>query len=280
MHSDKSLDQFIQQQLSPENTAGLPLDGTRIIDMATVMAAPFAATLLGDYGAEIVKIENPANPDAIRSWGVIEGKGIHPFWSVFGRNKLPVTLNLKAQKGKDLFIEMVSRADVLIENMRPGVMAKLGFGADELLKVNPGLIIGTVSGYGQTGPYSVRPGFGTLAEGFSGFTYLNAQPDGPPTNAPMALADFLAGIHLAVAILIALRQQKRGHSGGQQIDISLYEPLFSLLGPDFLSHYLTSEIPEPKGNELSYVVPRNNYQTRDGRWVAISTSSWTKAPKR
>ena len=273
MNSDKNLDQFIQQQLALENTEGLPLGGTRIIDMATVMAAPFAATLLGDYGAEIIKIENPANPDAIRFWGVIENKRIHPFWSVFGRNKLPVTLNLKTPAGKSLFIEMVSRADVLIENMRPGVMKKLGFDTEKLLRINPGLIIGTVSGYGQTGPYAARPGFGTLAEGFSGFTYLNAQPGGPPTNAPMALADFIAGIHLAVAILIALRQQKRGRSGGQQIDISLYEPLFSLLGPDFLTHYLTSDIPEPKGNELSYVVPRNNYQTRDGRWVTMSGAS-------
>jgi crotonobetainyl-CoA:carnitine CoA-transferase CaiB-like acyl-CoA transferase len=270
-HED--LDQFIRQQLEPESTARLPLAGTRIIDMATVMAAPYAATLLGDYGAEIIKIENPANPDAIRSWGVIEDKGIHPFWAVFGRNKLPVTLNLKKTAGKDLFIEMIRKADVLIENMRPGVMQQLGLGKDRLLQINPGLIIGTVSGYGQTGPYADRPGFGTLAEGFSGFTYLNAQPDGPPTNAPMALADFIAGIHLAVAILIALRQQSRGHSGGQQIDISLYEPLFSLLGADFLTHCLTHEIPEPKGNELSYVVPRNNYQTRDGRWVTMSGAS-------
>jgi formyl-CoA transferase len=273
MTSKKNLNRFIRHQLAPENAAGLPLAGTRIIDMATVMAAPYAATLLGDYGAEIIKIENPTNPDAIRSWGIIEDKGIHPFWSVIGRNKLPVTLNLKAPAGKRIFAEMVGKADVLIENMRPGVLKKLGFGKDELLDINPGLIIGTVSGYGQTGPYAGRPGFGTLAEGFSGFTYLNAQPDGPPTNAPMALADFIAGIHLAVAVLIALRQQKRGQSGGQQIDMSLYEPLFSLLGPDFLTYCMTNEIPAPKGNELSYVVPRNNYRTRDGRWVTMSGAS-------
>jgi len=233
MTSKKNLNRFIRQQLAPENAAGLPLAGTRIIDMATVMAAPYAATLLGDYGAEIIKIENPANPDAIRSWGIIEDKGIQPFWSVIGRNKLPVTLNLKAPAGKRIFAEMVGKADVLIENMRPGVLKKLGFGKDELLDINPGLIIGTVSGYGQTGPYAGRPGFGTLAEGFSGFTYLNAQPDGPPTNAPMALADFIAGIHLAVAVLIALRQQKRGQSGGQQIDMSSTNRCFRCWGRIF-----------------------------------------------
>jgi len=273
MEHRPNLDQFVRQQLAPKSCAGLPLSGVRIIDMATVMAAPYAATLLGDYGAEVIKIENPANPDAIRSWGVVEEKGVHPFWAVLGRNKFPVTLNLKQPAGKQLFIELVQKADVLIENMRPGVMEKLGFGINDLLQANPGLIIGTVSGYGQTGPYAGRPGFGTLAEGFSGFTYLNAQPDGPPTNAPLALADFIAGVHLAVAVLIALRGQKRGVSGGQQIDISLYEPLFSLLGADFLTHCLTGEIPEPKGNELSYVVPRNNYRTRDGRWVTMSGAS-------
>ena len=140
-------------------------------------------------------------------------------------------MNLKQPAtAKELFIELIRKADVLIENMRPGVMEKLGIGTDELLRINPGLIIGTVSGYGQSGPYAGRPGFGTLAEGFSGFTYLNAQPDGPPTNAPLALADFITGVHLAVAVLIALRDQKRGESGGQQIDISLYEPLFSFIG--------------------------------------------------
>ena len=273
MEKRNDLDLFIKQQLAPDSFDGLPLAGTRIIDMATVMAAPYAATLLGDYGAEVIKIENPANPDAIRTWGVVEEKGIHPFWAVFGRNKFPVTLNLKTPAAKDLFIELIQTADVLIENMRPGVMKKLGIGTDELLQINPGLIIGTVSGYGQSGPYAGRPGFGTLAEGFSGFTYLNAQPDGPPTNAPLALADFITGVHLAVAVLIALRKQKRGESGGQQIDISLYEPLFSLLGADFLTHCLTAEIPQPKGNELSYVVPRNNYRTRDGRWVTLSGAS-------
>ena len=148
--------------------------------MATVMAAPYAATLLGDYGAEVIKVENPSAPDAIRGWGVVEDKGIQPFWAVVGRNKFPITLNLKVAEGRRILVDLIRQADVLIENMRPGALEKLGIGKDDLLRENPGLIIGTVSGYGQSGPYAGRPGFGTLAEGFSGFTYLNAQPGGPP----------------------------------------------------------------------------------------------------
>jgi crotonobetainyl-CoA:carnitine CoA-transferase CaiB-like acyl-CoA transferase len=273
MSPSKDLNSFIRQQRAKEKFRGLPLEGIRVIDMATVMAAPYTATLMGDYGAEVIKVENPGNPDAIRGWGVIEEKGIHPFWSVVGRNKLPITLNLKMDEGKQIFIDLIHRADVLVENMRPGAMEALGIGKDDLLKENPGLVIATVSGYGQTGPYADRPGFGTLAEGLSGFTFLNAQPEGPPTNAPLALADFITGVHLAFAVMIALRNQERGRRGGQRIDISLYEPLFGLLGPDFLSFFLTGEVPQPKGNELSYVVPRNNYQTRDARWVTMSCAA-------
>jgi len=273
MKSEGELLNFIAAQRRKENFAGLPLAGIRVIDMATVMAAPYAATLLGDYGAEVVKVENPSGPDAIRGWGVVAEKGIQPFWAVVGRNKFPITLNLKIPEGRRVLLDLVRRADVLIENMRPGAMEKLGIGRQALMAENPGLVIGTVSGYGQSGPYAGRPGFGTLAEGFSGFTYLNAQPGGPPTNAPMALADFIAGVHLAFAVMIALRHQKRGVAGGQVIDIALYEPLFCMLGPDFLSCQLTGDVPKPKGNELSYVVPRNNYRTRDGRWVTMSCAA-------
>jgi crotonobetainyl-CoA:carnitine CoA-transferase CaiB-like acyl-CoA transferase len=267
------LSHFIAAQRAESATAGLPLAGVRVIDMATVMAAPYAATLLGDYGAEVVKVENPSGPDAIRGWGVVEDQGIAPFWSVVGRNKFPITLNLKEADGRRVLVDLVRQADVLIENMRPGAMEKLGIGRDELMRANPGLIIGTVSGFGQTGPYANRPGFGTLAEAFSGFTFLNAQPGGPPTNAPMALADYISGVHLAFAVMIALRGQERGRCGAQVIDIALYEPLFCMLGPDFLQCQLTGEVPRPKGNELSYVVPRNNYRTRDGKWVAMSCAA-------
>jgi formyl-CoA transferase len=272
MKTQKELDRFIRSQRLEEKLTKLPLKEIRIIDLATVLAAPFAATLLGDFGADVIKIENPSVPEAIRGWGALED-GIQPFWAVFGRNKFPVTINLKSPEGKKIFLRLIERSDVLIENMRPGTMEKLGLDMEKLLELNPGLIIGRVSGYGQTGPYASKPGFGTLAEGLSGFTYLNSLPGGVPTNPPLALADFIAGQHLAFAIMIALRDQKRGEKGGKVIDISLYEPLFSLFGSEFLSYCITGEVPQPKGNELSYVVPRNNYRTKDGRWVALSASA-------
>lgn len=272
MRTIKELNAFIREQRKDASKNG-PLAGLRVIDLGTVLAAPSAASFLGDYGADVIKIENPDIPDATRGWGIVKETGIAPFWSVVGRNKFPVTLNLKSDKGKEAFLKLIKKSDVLIENMRPGALKKLGLSHEVLLKQNPGLVMGTVSGYGGTGPYSSLPGFGTLAEGYSGFTYLNAQPDGPPTNAPLALADYIAGTHLAFAVMIALNSAKRGVSGGQSIDISLYEPLFGFLGSDFLSFQLTGETPQPKGNELSYVVPRNNYRTKDNRWVTMSCSA-------
>jgi crotonobetainyl-CoA:carnitine CoA-transferase CaiB-like acyl-CoA transferase len=267
------LNEFIRSQRSEENYASLPLSGVRVIDMSTIVAAPSAAMLLGDVGAEVIKIENPSIPDGLRAWSVVEENGIQPYYAVIGRNKFPVTANLKSSDGKQIFFELIKHSDVFIENMRPGAMDKLGLGIDELMQVNPGLIIGKVSGYGQTGPYAMKPGFGTLAEAFSGFSFLNAHPGGPPTSPPMALADFITGLHLAFAVVVALRSQKRGESGGQVIDISLYEPLFSLLGAEFLSYYLTGEVPQPIGNELRGAAPRNNYRTKEGDWIALSCSS-------
>lgn len=272
MKTQSELNGFIREHRA-ETAAPGPLTGLRVLDLGTVLAAPTAAALLGDYGAEVIKIENRQAPDATRGWGIVEEVGVAPFWSVVGRNKYPITLNLKQEAGRKAFLELIDRSDVLIENLRPGAMNRLGLGPETLLQRNPGLVIGSVSGYGQTGPQSSRPGFGTLAEGFSGFTYLNAQPDGPPTNAPLALADFIAGLNLALAIMIALRGQQRNVSGGEHIDVSLYEPLFGLFGADFLGYALSGQVPQPKGNELTYVMPRNNYQTRDEKWVTLSCSA-------
>jgi len=269
----EELNQFIREQRAEEKFAGLPLKGIRVIDMSTIVAAPSAAMVLGDVGAEVIKVENPRVPDGLRAWSVVEENGIQPYYAMIGRNKLPVTVNLKAPDGKRIFFDLIKKSDVFIENLRPGAMDRLGLGTKALLKENPGLIIGKVSGYGQTGPYAMKPGFGTLAEAFSGFTFLNAHPGGPPTSPPMALADFIAGIHLAFATVVALRNQQRGEAGGQVIDISLYEPLFSFLGAEFLSYCLTGEVPQPIGNELRGAAPRNNYRTQDGDWVALSCSS-------
>ena len=273
------LDEFIASQRLSHCFEGLPLKGLRVLDMSTVVAAPYAAALLGDAGAEVIKIENPNAPDGLRSWGTIEESGIEPYHAVVGRNKLPITLNLKSQEGRTIFLELVKESDVLIENMRIGVMERLGLSQQQLLEVNPGLITAKVSGYGLTGPNAQQPGFGTLAEAYSGFTYLNGSEDSGPTSPPHPLADLTAGVHLAFAVSLALNSQERGKKGGQLIDISLYEPLLGYLGGEFLNYKLTGVNPEPIGNELRAASPRNNYKTKDGKWIALSCSSqnpWEK----
>jgi len=263
---------FIRKRRSETARSALPLRDIRIIDMGSVVAAPFGATILGDYGAEVIKIEPPNVPDATRLWGVIEGK-YEPFWLLAARNKLPITLNLKHPRGQQIFTRLVESSDVLLENMRPGTLDRLGFPAATLWNINKGLIVGRISGYGQTGPYSSKPGFGTLAEAMSGFTHMNAHPAAPPTSPPLALADMIAGVHLALGVMIALRGQKRKERGGQELDLSLYEPLFGFMGGDFLVYALSGVCPEPAGNETHFTSPRNSYRTQDGKWVALSASS-------
>ena len=224
---------FLQEQKKRVENSRLPLKDIRVIDLGAVVAAPFAATMLGDFGAEVIKIEPRDVPDAIRFWSVVEGK-YQPYWLVNSRNKLPITLNLKHPKGHKVLRQLVERADVLLENMRPGTLDRLGFSAEELWKMNKGLVIGRISGYGQTGPYSAKPGFGTLAESMSGYAYLNTHPGQAPTSPPLPLADMITGLHLALGVMVALRHQKRGGEGGQEIDLSLYEPLLGMLGPEYL----------------------------------------------
>lgn len=272
MPPDAKINNFLRQQRTYREESELPLKDIRVIDLGTVVAAPFAATLLGDFGAEVIKVENPNIPDAIRAWSTLED-GLQPWWLVISRNKLPVTLNMKAPAGAAIFTELVKKSDVLLENFRPGVLDRLGYPAEQLFKLNKGIIIGRISGYGLTGPYAHRPGFGTLAEGFSGFTYLNAEPNGPSLSPPMPLADMTAGLHMAFAIMVALKGARRGEYGGQEIDISLYEPLLGMLGGNFLEYWLSGEIPQPLGSEMSYAAPRNNYQTKDGGWLGLSASA-------
>lgn len=266
------LKDYLKEQREKIARSGLPLRNIRVLDLGSIVAAPYAATILGDFGAEVIKIEPPDNPDGLRFWGVVEGK-FPAYWAVAARNKLPVTLNLKHPDGKKIFGKLVERADVLLENMRPRTLDRLGFSSASLWEIKKPLIIGRISGYGQTGPYALKPGFGTLAEGMSGFAHLNAQPGGPPTNPPLPLADLVAGLHLAIGVLTALQNPRRQEGEGQEIDISLYEPLLSLLGSEMLHYRLTGILPEPMGNEWMFTAPRNSFQTREGKWVALSASA-------
>ena len=263
---------YLREQRKKAEESNLPLKAVRVIDLGAVVAAPFAATLLGDYGAEVIKIEPPDVPDAIRYWARVLND-MEPFWLVASRNKLPITLNLKHPEAKKILARLVGKADILFENMRPGTLDRLGFSAEELWKINKGLIIGRISGYGQTGPYRGKPGFGTLAEAMSGYTHLNTHPGAPPTNPPIALADMIAGTHLALGAMMALRDQKRGERGGKEFEVSLYEPLLGFMGGHFLIYSLTGESVGPMGNESNFTAPRNSFQTKEGKWVALSASA-------
>jgi crotonobetainyl-CoA:carnitine CoA-transferase CaiB-like acyl-CoA transferase len=269
---EEELKDYLKEQREKIGRSGLPLRNIRVLDLGSIVAAPYAATILGDFGAEVIKIEPPDNPDGLRFWGIVEGK-FPTYWAVAARNKLPVTLNLKHPHGKKVFEKLVGRADVLLENMRPRTLERLGFSSMKLWEIKNPLIIGRISGYGQTGPYALKPGFGTLAEGMSGFAYLNTQPGGPPTNPPLPLADLVAGLHLAIGVLTALQNPRRQKGEGQEIDISLYEPLLSLLGSEMLHYQLSGKMPEPMGNEWMFTAPRNSFQTREGKWVALSASA-------
>jgi formyl-CoA transferase len=263
---------YLREQRKKAEESRLPLKSVRVIDLGAVVAAPFGATLLGDYGAEVIKVEPPDVPDAIRYWARVLDD-MEPFWLMASRNKLPITLNLKHPEGKKILAQLVEKSDILFENMRPGTLDRLGFSAEELWKINKGLIIGRISGYGQTGPYRGKPGFGTLAEGMSGYTYMNTHPGAPPTNPPIALADMIAGTHLALGAMMALRDQKRGERGGKEFEVSLYEPLLGYMAGHFLIYSLTGKNPEPMGNESNFTAPRNSFQTKEGKWVALSASA-------
>jgi len=254
-----------------------PLDGIRVLDLGTVYAAPIAAMLLGDYGAEVIKIEHPQG-DPARQHGLSkDGHGL--WWKVIARNKRTVTLNVSTPVGQDLLCRLVREADVLIENFRPGVMERWGLGPEVLLEANPRLVMLRVTGFGQFGPYAERRAFGTLAEAMSGLAHQTGQPDGPPTLPPFGLADGVAGITGAYAAMVALYHRDVGGGGGQVIDLSLLEPLLGILGPAPSAYDQLGIIPGRHGNRSTNNAPRNAYVTRDGRWVAISASATSVAAR-
>ena len=217
-----------------------PLAGIRVVEAATLFAAPFAGMLLGDYGAEVVKLEHPLRPDPARGHGPSKD-GIGLWFKSLARNKRLVTLDLSRPEGADLFLRLVADADVVLENFRPGTLERWGLGWDELSAANQRLVLARVSGFGQTGPYAARPGFGTLAEAMSGFAMLNGEPDGPPLLPPLALADGVAGLATAFAVLAALRARETT-GRGQVVDTSLVEPLLALLGPQLTAYGLLGEL--------------------------------------
>jgi crotonobetainyl-CoA:carnitine CoA-transferase CaiB-like acyl-CoA transferase len=248
-----------------------PLDGIRVVEAATLFAAPFAGMLLGDFGAEVIKIEHPRRPDPARGHGPSkDGEGL--WFKSLARNNRLVTLDLSKPEGGDIFLRLAAEADVVLENFRPGTLERWGIGWGELSAVNPRLVLARVTGFGQRGPYAHRAGFGTLAEAMSGFAALNGEPDGPPLLPPLALADGVAGLATAFAVLAALRAREQT-GVGQVVDTSLVEPLLALLGPQLAEYDLLGTLQARTGNRSSHNSPRNVYRTADDAWVAVSASA-------
>jgi crotonobetainyl-CoA:carnitine CoA-transferase CaiB-like acyl-CoA transferase len=255
------------------------LNGIRVLDISTVYAAPITAMLLGDYGADVIKVEHPRG-DPARSHGANkDGHGL--WWKVISRNKRCVTLNLGTPEGQQILRDLVVDADVVVENFRPGVLEKWGLGPEQLHSLNPGLIMLRVTGFGQTGPYARRRAFGTLAEAMSGFAHQTGDEDGPPTLPPFGLADGVTGIAGAFAVMTALyhRATPEGDGRGQVIDLSLLEPLVGILGPGPTAFDQLGAVPGRQGNRSPNNAPRNAYLTRDDRWVAISASATSVAER-
>lgn len=250
---------------------GQPLHGVRVVDLATLFAGPLAAAFLGDFGADVVKVEHPRRPDPSRGHGPARD-GVGLWWTVLGRNKRCATLDLSTPEGAALLRRLVTGADVLIENFRPGTLERWGIGPEQLHDSNPRLVIARVTGFGQTGPYARRPGFGTLAEAMSGFAAATGEPDGPPTLPPFGLADSIAALATAYAVMLALRTRD-ATGAGQVVDLAIVEPIMAMLGPQLTWYEQLGYVSPRLGNRSANNAPRNTYRCADGRWVAVSTSA-------
>ena len=249
------------------------LAGLRVIDAGTMVGGPFAGTLAADYGADVIKIEKPGVGDPIREWSPIKD-GVSLWWKVTGRNKRLITLDLSCERGRELFLGLVETADAVIENFRPGTFARWGLSYEELSRVNPRLIVVHVSGYGQTGPYAERPGYGTVAEGMSGIPSFTGFPDRPPTLSAFPLADTLAATFGLLGLLSAVYERDVAGSGrGQEIDVGLYEPVFRLAESQVIGYDQLGIVKQRRGNRIEEDSPRNAYATADGEWITISASS-------
>ncbi|MDA1279160.1 MAG: CoA transferase [Chloroflexi bacterium] len=258
---------------SPDNIEApdghMPLDGIRVLDLSRLVAGNVLSAVLADFGADVVKVERPGAGDDLRNW---TEDGVDNWWQVFGRNKRSITLDLKSDRDIDRLIQLVRSAHVFIENFVPGKLEEMGLGPDVLLNANPGLVITRVSGWGQTGPFSHKPGFGTLVEAMSGYAHLNGFPDKPPALPPLATADVLAGAYGAFAVMAAIRNVEQLGGSGQVIDLSLFESMFSVVAPEAVKYADSGSVNTRMGNQAVNTAPRNIYETSDGKYVALSAS--------
>ena len=245
-----------------------PLDGVRVIEMGQLLAGPFTGTILGYFGAEVIKVEPPGG-DSIRGWRVVKD-GTSLWYRSLGRNKKSVALDLKTDRGRELAKELLKTADVVVENFRPGLMESWGMGPETMKEENPGLIYARISGYGQTGPYAAKPGYASVTEGFGGFRYINGEPGHPPIRTNISMGDTLSAIHAALGIVMALIQRaKHGSGKGQVIDVALYESIFNLMEGIVPEYDGGGVIREPSGTTVTGIVPTNTYSCDDGKYVVI-----------
>lgn len=257
----------------PEATG--PLDGVRILDMSRLFAGNVLTQMLGDFGAEVIKVEPPTG-DTLRGW---KTEGVSTHWKIYARNKKSLCLDLRSEAARGLVMGLVPTADILVESFRPGVIEDMGLSPAELLAANPKLVIVRISGWGQDGPYHQRPGFGTVIEGMSGFAAINGFSDREPVLPPMYLADGVAGVYGASAALLALREAERPEGRGQVIDLPLYDPLFALLGPQAANYRLNGQTRARTGSRSGNSAPRNAYRCRDGKYVSLSGSTQSMAER-
>lgn len=251
-----------------------PLEGVRIIEIGQLLAGPFAGHLLADFGAELIKVELPGAGDPMREWGHHRYKDRALWWPSLARNKKSVTLNLREERGRELFRELVDRSDALLENFRPGTLERWGLGPENLQQTNPGLVVARVSGFGQTGPYADRAGFASVGEAMGGLRYVNGYPDQPPPRAGISLGDSLAGMFAVQGMLMSLYWRDVGGSGrGQVVDSSILESCFALLEGSLTEYDLLGEVRQPSGTGLRNVAPSNIYRSRDGQWMVIAANA-------
>lgn len=261
----------------PPDRGRRPLDGIRVLDVSTVIAAPLAAMILGDFGAEVIKVEHPDGGDPARGHGY-DRDGTPLWWLMLGRNKKSVTLYLGSEEGQQIFRTLAASADVVIENFRPGTMERWGLGYADLACDNPGLVVAHVSGFGRAGPLVDEPGFGTMGETMSGFTFRNGDPSHPPHLPPFGLADGVTGISTALAVVSALYE--RSTSGaGQEIDLAIIEPLLTILEPQLVTQDQLGRTLQRTGNQAEMNAPRGLYRTSDDAWVAVSASTVSTAAR-
>jgi succinyl-CoA---D-citramalate CoA-transferase len=260
-------------QKKDKSHANKPLKGLKVLEMGQLLAGPFAAVILAYFGAEVIKVEPPGVGDPLRSWRAMY-KGTALWWYILGRNKKCITVDLHTQTGQAIIRRLVKKVDVVVENFKPGTMEKWGLGHESLLEINPRVVMARISGWGQTGPYSPKPGFASVAEGAGGLRYVTGYPDRPPARPNLSLGDSLAGLHAALGILMAVYYRDVAKTGrGQMVDVAIYESVFNMMEGIVPEYDKCGVVREREGTRLTGIVPTGTYPCRDGRFIIIGGNS-------